>query len=76
MYTQLSSELNAIEMRFNTLFDDLELLDEAIVRYIDDKGGEYLSYRSYFDRKFPEAINALKGVNQGIKTLCDLEDSE
>jgi len=76
MYTKLSSELNAIEMRFNTLFDDLELLDEAVVKYIEDKQGEYLSYRSYFDKRFVTAINSLKSVEQGIKTLCELEDSE
>ena len=76
MDTKLSSELNAITMRFNQLFDDFQLLDESIVRYLMEKGGEYLSARTTFDKHFLEAISALKSIDYNIKSITAWEQED
>lgn len=69
METKMSSEAVLIEMLATNLWHDMQLLDEAIVRYIDNKGGELVSYRGYFDKRFPAFSEKMRGIDMGIKDL-------
>lgn len=74
----MSQDMKEIQRLFIQAWDSIELLDETIIRYINSREGEYLSYLSFFNRKFPPLIEGLKGVNNGIKVLedWDAEDEE
>jgi hypothetical protein len=67
--TKLSSEAVLIRELANNVWREIELLDEAIVRYIDNKGGELLSYRGYFDKRFPALTEKMRGIDMGITDL-------
>ena len=69
METKMSSEAVLIKVLAENLWHDMQLLDEAIVRYIDNKGGELLSYRGYFDKRFPAFSEKMRGIDMGIKDL-------
>lgn len=74
METQkLSGEGLAIQMKMERLYTDLQLLDESIVRYIDKKGGEAVSYRRYFDKRFPQVSSQMIAISSGIEQLLELE---
>lgn len=74
METQkLSGEGLAIQMKMERLYTDLQLLDESIVRYIDKQGGEAVSYRGYFDKRFPQVSSQMIAISSGIEQLLELE---
>ena len=73
METQkLSGEGLAIQMKMEQLWNDLQLLDEAIVRYIESRGEtkvEIYSYKGYFDKRFPALAEKMRGIDMGITDL-------
>jgi len=71
MNAQMSSEAVLIKVLAEKLWNDMQLLDEAIVRYIDNKGGEVGSYRGYFDKRFPIFSEKMRGIDMGIKELLE-----
>ena len=73
---KLSSELNAINMRYEELFKAYQVLDESIVSYLINNEAELLSYRKFFDTRIEKGISALKGIEQGIAALIELEKGE
>jgi len=77
MTTKVSSELFAIQMKYNDVFDGLQYLDESIVRYLDEKGGEYLSLRKPLDKHIENIINSLKAMDYlVIKTIAGWEEED
>jgi hypothetical protein len=62
----MNEELNALA---DEVMDSLQLLDEAIVRFIENGQPELLSYRAYFDKNFEKAIHTITAINDGIKEL-------
>jgi hypothetical protein len=71
METKMSSEAVLIKVLAENLWHDMQLLDEAIVRYIDNKGGEVVSYRGYFDKRFPTFSEKMRGIDMGITSLLE-----
>lgn len=77
MDTKVSSELFAIQMKFNDVFDGLQYLDESIVRYLGEKGGEYASLRKPLDKHILTIINSLKSIDYlVIKTVKEWEQED
>ena len=69
MDTKLSSEAVLIQELSNNVWRQIQLLDEAIVRYLDEKGGEMISYRKYFDRLFPELTVKMRSIDIGVTDI-------
>jgi len=75
MTTKVSSELFAIQMKYNDVFDGLQYVDESLVRYLDEKGGEYLALRKPLDKHIENIINSLKAMEfLVIKTIANWEE--
>lgn len=74
MITKLSSEALLIQVKMDSVWHEVQLLDEAIVRYIEAQGGEILSYRPFFDRNFINLSSKLKDIQVGVTQL--LEDDK
>lgn len=71
--TKLSSEGREITVLLEQAWHHIQLLDESIVRYIDGRGDEVLSYRGYFDKRFPALAEKMRGIDMGVTQLLELE---
>ena len=71
--TKLSSEGREITVLLEQVWHRIQLLDESIVRYIDGRGDEALSYRGYFDKRFPALAEKMRGIDEGVSQLLELE---
>jgi len=74
--TKLSSEGREITVLLEQAWHHIQLLDESIVRYIENKGGtvmEVHSYRNYFDKRFPALAEKMRGIDEGVSQLLELE---
>jgi hypothetical protein len=79
METKMSSEAVLIKVLAENLWHDMQLLDEAIVRYIDNKGGtvmEVHSYKNYFDKRFPAFSEKMRGIDMGITSLLETGEKD
>jgi len=73
MIKKLSSEAFAIEQMAEEVWKQIQILDESIVKYIDNRADEAISYRGYFDKRFPLLAEQFKGIHKGIGQLIETE---
>jgi len=74
MTTKVSSELFAIQMKYNDVFDGFQYLDESIVLYLDEKGGRVpIPPQAY--KHIENIIKSLKAMDYlVIKTIANWEE--
>lgn len=70
--TKVNKELSDIVVKYDALFHDLQILDEAIISYLIN-GRELVSLRKFFDVRFEKVISALRGIEMGVTELIERE---
>lgn len=70
---RLSKEAIEINQQLAIIWKAIKTADEEIQHYIQQQGGEAISYASYFDKRFPAFLEMIRGIDQGFKQLSEIE---
>jgi hypothetical protein len=72
----MSSHAQIVYDQSQKLLYEIGILDSMVSRYIGTRNDEAISYQSYFDKRFPQIQEMLKGINAGIVQVISTEEEK